>query len=212
MKERIKKPYYAFDPNEAHFLFERTFIFDSQQTLFAKIPRIIHRLYFPKYALMILAGSVVAFILVCFLFSTFFTLTNNLTKILGLIPIVGIIAILYLLRHYVQIYFEIHSIKKLYKKAKWPVECYCAFFEEGIYIKSIDMDGVFYWDDFMALGCCKEALVFHFCPAGTQSGKFFKQYYPRLDNVYIFIDGDEKILELIKLVDDQVGDLVAFKS
>ena len=74
------------------------------------------------------------------------------------------------------------------------------------------MDGVFYWDDFMALGCCKEALVFHFCPAGTQSGKFFKQYYPRLDNVYIFIDGDEKILELIKLVDDQVGDLVAFKS
>ena len=61
MKERIKKPYYAFDPNEAHFLFERTFIFDSQQTLFAKIPRIIHRLYFPKYALMILAGSIVAF-------------------------------------------------------------------------------------------------------------------------------------------------------
>ncbi len=66
MKERIKKTYYAFDPNEANFLFERTFIFESQQELFAKIPRIIHRLYFPKFPFMILAGSVVAFILVCF--------------------------------------------------------------------------------------------------------------------------------------------------
>lgn len=45
MKERIKKPYYAFDPNEAHFLFERTIKLDSQPELFAKIPRIIHRLY-----------------------------------------------------------------------------------------------------------------------------------------------------------------------
>ena len=210
MKERIKKPYYAFDPNEAHFLFERTIILDSQPELFAKIARIIHRLYFPKYAFMVLAGSIIAFILVCFLFSTFFTLTKALTQVFALIPLVGIVAIIYLIRHYVQIYLEIRSIKKLYKKATWPIECYCAFFEEGICIKSIDMEGVFYWDDFMALGCCNEALVFHFCPAGTESGKFFKQYYPRLDNVYIFINGDEKILELIKLVDEQVGDLVAF--
>lgn len=50
---RINKPYYAFDPNQAHFLFERTFIFDSQQTLLTKIPRIILHLYLPKYAFII---------------------------------------------------------------------------------------------------------------------------------------------------------------
>lgn len=200
MKERIKKPYYAFDPNKANFLFERTFIYDSQQALFAKIPRIIHRLYLPKYAFMILAGSVIAFILVGFLFSTFFTLTKGLTRLFSLIPLIGTVAIIYLVRRYVQIYLEIRSIKKLYKKVKWPVECYCAFFQEGIYIKSIDIEGVFYWEDFMDLGCSKEALFFHFCPACTESGKFFKQYYPYLDNVYIFIDGDEKVLKFIRLI------------
>lgn len=38
----------------------------------------------------------------------------------------------------------------------------------------------------------KEATAFHFCPAITKRGKFFKQYYPRVDNAYIFIDGDQK--------------------
>ena len=143
---------------------------------------------------MILAGSVIAFILVGFLFSTFFTLTKGLTRLFSLIPLIGTVAIIYLVRRYVQIYLEIRSIKKLYKKVKWPVECYCAFFQEGIYIKSIDIEGVFYWEDFMDLGCSKEALFFHFCR------EEFKQYYPRLDNVYIFIDGDEKVLKFIRLI------------
>ena len=46
----------------------------------------------------------------------------------------------------------------------------------------------------MDLGGNKEALVFHFCR------EEFKQYYPRLDNVYIFIDGDEKVLKFIRLI------------
>ena len=53
MKIRINKSYYAFDPDEAHFLFERTFILDSQQTLLTKISRIIHHLYLPKYVFII---------------------------------------------------------------------------------------------------------------------------------------------------------------
>lgn len=43
------------------------------------------------------------------------------------------------------------------------------------------MEGLFHCDDFMALGYSKEALAFHFCPAITKRGKFFKQYYPRVD-------------------------------
>ncbi len=48
----------------------------------------------------------------------------------------------------------------------------------------------------MDLGCSKKALVFHFWRANTK----FKKYFPCLDNVYIFIDGDEKVLELIRLI------------
>lgn len=59
------------------------------------------------------------------------------------------------MRQYIQIYFEIRSIKKLLKKTSLPVKCYCAFFAEGIYIQSIDMEDVFHWDDFMALGAVK---------------------------------------------------------
>ena len=77
-------------------------------------------------------------------FKTFFTLTKRLTRLFALIPLIGIVAIIYLVRHHVQIYIEIRLIKKLYKKFKWSVECYYAFFEEGIYIKSVDMEGVFY--------------------------------------------------------------------
>lgn len=76
---KINKPYYAFDPNESNYLFERTFIFDSQQALFEKIPRIIHHLYLSKYAFIMLACSVVAFILVTLLFSIFFNLINQLS-------------------------------------------------------------------------------------------------------------------------------------
>ena len=56
MKERIKKPYYVLAPNEAHFLFKRSFIFNSQQAIFVKILGTIHRLHFLKYAFMVLAG------------------------------------------------------------------------------------------------------------------------------------------------------------
>ena len=99
--------------------------------------------------------SVVAFILVSFLFSTFFTLTYQLIQLLSLIPFLGIVTLIYIVRQYIQIYFEIRSIKKLLKKTSLPVKCYCAFFAEGIYIQSIDMEDVFHWDDFMALGAVK---------------------------------------------------------
>ena len=54
MKKRINKPYYVLAPNEAHFLFKRSFIFDSQQAIFVKILGTIHRLHFLKYAFMVL--------------------------------------------------------------------------------------------------------------------------------------------------------------
>ena len=57
----------------------------------------------------------------------------------------------------------------------------------------------------------KEALAFHFCPAITKHGKFFKQYYPRVDMPTFLLMVIKKILELIKLVLNQIGDLVAFK-
>jgi hypothetical protein len=55
-KKRINKPYYALAPNAAHFLFKRSFIFDSQQAIFVKILGTIHRLHFLKYAFTVLAG------------------------------------------------------------------------------------------------------------------------------------------------------------
>lgn len=36
------------------------------------------------------------------------------------------------------------------------------FFAEGIYIQSIDMEDVFQWDDFMALGAVKRLQLFIF--------------------------------------------------
>ena len=216
MKQRVKEPYYAFNPKEAHFLFERTIRFESRAELLAKISRIIHRMYFPKKAIITFFAVIIAFILaiiVTYLINLFSpSLANKIGKYLALIPLIDIGILVYLVNHYFNIYLEIRSVKKLYKKnVEWPVECYCAYFQEGIYIKSIDMEGIFYWDDFMAMGCSKDALVFHFCPARTPSGKFFKQYYPRLDNVYIFIDGDEQVRSLIAAVNEHYKGLVAFK-
>ena len=216
MKQRVKEPYYAFDPKEAHFLFERTIRFESRADILAKIPRIMHRMYFPKKAIFTFFAVILAFILVIIvtyiinLFSP--SLAYKIGNYFALVLLIDIGILVYLVDHYFKIYLEIRSVKKLYKKnLEWPVECYCAYFQEGIYIKSIDMEGIFYWDDFMAMGCSKDALVFHFCPAGTKSGKFFKQYYPRLDNVYIFIDGDEQVRSLIAAVNKHYKDLVTFK-
>ena len=56
MNKRLNQPYYVLAPNEAHFLFKRSFIFDSQQAIFVKILGTIHRLHFLKYAFMVLVG------------------------------------------------------------------------------------------------------------------------------------------------------------
>ena len=211
MKQRIKEPYYAFNPNKAHFLFERTITFESQAALFAKIPRIIHRLYFPRKLFMLFIGLIFVFVVMIFVYAIPLAATNFAKGFLGIIPLIEAGIIIYFIQFYLYIYLEIRLIKKIYKKVQWPVECYCAFFEEGIYIKSPDMDGIFYWDDFMCMGCSSKALGFNFCPAGTPKGKFFKQYYPRLDNFYIFIDGDEEILSLMQAIDQQYKNLIAFR-
>ena len=61
----------------------------------------------------------------------------------------------------------------------------------------------------MAIGCSKDALVFYFCSASTKKWKIFQTILSSFRQCLHFIDGDEKILELIKLVDEQVDDLVA---
>lgn len=215
MKQRIKKPYYAFDPKQSHFLFERTIRFESRAELFAKIPRIIRRMYFPKKTIIVFVGMMIAFILAIIVTYIISLSSPSLARKIGeysvLIPLIDIGILIYLVNYYFNVYLEIRLTKILYKNVEWPVECYCAYFEEGIYIKSIDMEGIFYWDDFMAICCSEDVLVFHFCPAGTKSGKFFKQYYPRLDNVYIFIDGDTQVRSLISAVNESYKDLVVFK-
>lgn len=116
MKQRIKEPYYAFNPNEAHFLFERTITFGSQAALFAKIPRIIHRLYFPRKLFMLFIGLIFVFVVMIFLYAIPIAATNFAKGLLGIIPLIEAGIIIYFIQFYLYLYLEIRLIKKIYKK------------------------------------------------------------------------------------------------
>lgn len=72
------------------------------------------------------------------------------------------------------------------------------------------MDGVFHCDDFMAIGSSKEALIFHFAQQ-EQKVENFSNNIILVQITFIFLLMVIKKLELIKLVDNQIGDLIAFK-
>lgn len=211
LKKYVKNVYVAFDPQEATFLFERNIKLESKETLFSQIPAMVRHLYFPKKRIKLLIGLLVAWP-VYFLASVFFIWPNKLA-VQGLaILAFAIIGLgISIISHYFAVFSEIRRLKKLYNNLEWPIESYCAFFAEGFLIKADDMEGVFHWDDFMCIMANSTVLSFNFCPPGTPKGKFFKKYYPRLDTFYIFINGDDEIQELMKLISEEIDGLIEFR-
>ena len=106
MKQRIKEPYYAFNPNEAHFLFERSITFESQTALFAKIPCIVHYLYFPKKLFILFIGLILVYVVIIFLYAIPVTTTKFAKGFFGVIPLIEARIIIYFIRFYIHnIYF-----------------------------------------------------------------------------------------------------------
>ncbi|MCX8727426.1 hypothetical protein [Gilliamella sp. B2838] len=211
MKKQVKEPYIAFDPEQATFLFDRHFKLESRDEILPKIAKMIHHMFLPKKRFLCLGGSIVAFILVVLITATFGLPMKMMTSVAFIIMLFGIGMVFSLISHYIAVFTEIRRLKKLYKNAQWPCESYCAFYEEGFYYKAMDMEGVFYWEDFMCIMVTHEVLSFNFCPAETPKGKEMKKFYPRLDTFYMFIHGDRQILELMIILSQQIGDLVEFR-
>jgi hypothetical protein len=215
LKKYVKEAYVAFDPQEATFLFERNIKLESKDAILSQIPAMVRHLYFPKKRIKLLIGLLISLPILFGVF-TFLTWQNimaskNASQILAIILMVIIVLIISIIRHYIATFFEIRRLKKLYNNLEWPIESYCAFFAEGILIKSDDMEGVFYWHDFMCIMANSTVLSFNLCPSTTSKGKSLKKYYPRLDTFYIFINGDEEIQGLMKLVSEEIDDLVEFR-
>lgn len=211
MNKYVKKPYFAFDPEQAEFLFDRHFKLDSKEAILSKIPKMVNHLYLPKKRLIGLGSLILAFVLI-FIVAVVLKSTNKLfLQVLVVIFFMIIGMFLSLLSHYFAVFFEIIRLKKLYKSISWPCQAYCAFYAEGFYYKAADMVGVFYWHDLMNIMVTPEVLSFDFCPSGTSKGNMFKKFYPKLKTFYMFINGDEQVLELMKLVDQEIDELIEFR-
>ncbi|WP_370385683.1 hypothetical protein ABW387_18000 [Snodgrassella alvi] len=211
MKKYILEPYVAFDPDTATYLFTKNIKLEENQSPAPQISREIFKIYFPKK---IFSGGVIIYIIyiACFYLQKFFLEENTIPRtVIESIQILAVIFLLISIAQIVGIIREIRRLKKLYQEINWPAEYHYVFFEEGILIKSVDMEGIFYWDDFMSIILTSNTLAFNLCPAGTQKGNIFIKHYPRLHNFYLFTDIDEQIKTLITSISQRYKKLVVFR-
>lgn len=199
MKKYIKQPYIAFDPEEATFLFSREFLLPQEQSPVPYIHKVVRRVYFPKKSLITFVISAILIVLMKFIPPEVFgqTLGQGIIVVLALL---NSLSLFFLILRSVGVLLETYRLKRFYRRVEWPAQYSYFFYEEGVAIKAIDMEGVFYWDDFLEIIMSPHALIFGLCPPGTPRGRELKAYYPKLHNVYLFIHDDMELQALMQQV------------
>lgn len=211
MNGAVNQPYIAFDPEEAEFLCDYDVKLESKKIILSNIHNIVLRFHLPKKRILTFIALITSWVLLTVLYLNY-NPTDKLFFNLLLVMLLGaIIIVFWILQHYIAVSFEIRRLKKLYNSLKWPVTSYFAFFEEGILVKSYDIEGIFYWDDFKNIIASSNVITFQFYPKGTPKGDLLKNHYPKLRPFYLIIDDDKKIQSILAKVNHQHDDLVEFK-
>lgn len=107
----------------------------------------------------------------------------------------------YVLKWLFDFLIQSYRLKKLYNKIDWPVKIHYTFYEEGFLVDSVDMKGIFKWDDMRRIKYCPGVIEFNFhhrCE--TRKRKFFKDYYPKLRTFTLLTDDAPEIYELLDSV------------
>lgn len=129
-----------------------------------------------------------------------------------IIFVVVILSFAFVLGWVIGFFIKSYRLKKFFRRFDWSKKFHYAFYKEGFLVDSFDMQGIFYWDDLAFIDYCSDAVVFIFCPVGTEAGDFFKYFYPELDPFFLFVDDDPKIYELLNEVSKNYKKLVRFKK